>query len=34
VADTQVCADAIAAMGIAEPDGILRCMQKSVAVDA
>jgi phosphomannomutase len=34
VADTQVRADAIAAMGIAEPDGILRCMQKSVAVDA
>jgi phosphomannomutase len=34
VADTQVRADAIAAMGIAEPNGILRCMQKAVAVDA
>ena len=34
VADAQVRADAIAAMGIAEPDGILRCMQKAVAVDA
>jgi phosphomannomutase len=34
VADTQVRADAIAAMGIAEPNGILRCMQKAVAADA
>ena len=34
VADTQVRADAIAAMGVAEPDGILRRMQKTVAVDA
>jgi phosphomannomutase len=34
VADTQFRADAIAAMGIAEPNGILRCMQKAVAVDA
>ena len=34
VADTQVRADAIAAMGVAEPNGILRCMQKAVAVDA
>ena len=34
VADTQVRADAIVAMGVAEPNGILRCMQKAVAVDA
>ena len=34
VADTQVRADAIAAMGIAEPNGILRCMEKAVAADA
>jgi phosphomannomutase len=34
VADTQVRADAIAAMGVAEPNGILRCMQKAVSVDA
>ena len=34
VADTQARADAIAAMGVAEPNGILRCMQKAVAVDA
>lgn len=34
VADTQVRADAIAAMAVAEPDGILRRMQKAVAVDA
>ena len=34
VADTQVRADAIAAMGVVEPNGILRCMQKAVAVDA
>lgn len=34
VADTQVRADAIAAMGVAEPDGILRCLQKAVAVEA
>lgn len=34
VADTQVRADAIAAMGVAEPNGILRCMQKTVGVDA
>jgi phosphomannomutase len=34
VADTQVRADAIAAMGVAEPNGILRCLQKAVAVDA
>jgi phosphomannomutase len=34
VADTQVRADAIAAMGVAEPNGILRCMQKAAAVDA
>ena len=31
VADTQVRADAIAAMGVAEPNGILRCMQRAVA---
>jgi phosphomannomutase len=31
VADTQVRADAIAAMGVAEPDGILRSLQKAVA---
>ena len=34
VADTQARADAIVAMGVAEPNGILRCMQKAVAVDA
>jgi phosphomannomutase len=34
VADTQVRADAIAAMGIAEPNGILRCMERAVAADA
>jgi len=34
VADTQARADAIAAMGVAEPNGILRSMQKAVAVDA
>ena len=34
VADTQVRADAIAAIGVAEPNGILRCMQKAVTVDA
>jgi len=34
VADTQARADAIAAMGIAEPNGILRSMQKAVEVDA
>ena len=34
VADTQVRADAIAAMGIAEPNGILRSMQKAVVADA
>jgi hypothetical protein len=34
VADTQARADAIAAIGVAEPNGILRCMQKAVAVDA
>ena len=34
VADSQARADAIAAMGIAEPNGILRCMQKALAVDA
>ena len=33
VADTQIRADAIAAMGVVEPNGILRCMQKAVAVD-
>jgi phosphomannomutase len=31
VADTQARADAIAAMGIAEPNGILRSMQKAAA---
>ena len=31
VADTQVRADEIAAMGIAEPNGILRCMQRAAA---
>ena len=31
VADTQARADAIAALGTAEPDGILRRMAKSVA---
>jgi phosphomannomutase len=31
VADTQSRADAIAAMGVAEPNGILRCMEKAVA---
>ncbi|MGD0869313.1 MAG: phosphomannomutase [Bryobacteraceae bacterium] len=30
VADTQDRADAIAAMGVAEPNGILRCMEKAV----
>jgi phosphomannomutase len=34
VADTQVRADAIAAMGIAEPNGILRCMERAVGADA
>ena len=34
VADTQARAGAIAAMGVAEPNGILRSMQKAVAVDA
>jgi phosphomannomutase len=34
VADTQVRADAIAAMGVAQPNGILRCMERSVAADA
>lgn len=34
VADTQARADAIAAMGVAEPDGILRRMQKAAAADA
>jgi len=33
VADTQVRADAIAAMGVAEPNGILRRLQKAVAVN-
>ena len=32
VADTQQRADAIAAMGVAEPDGILRRMEKAVAL--
>jgi phosphomannomutase len=31
VADTQLRADAIAAMGVAEPNGVLRSMQKAVA---
>jgi len=31
VADTQWRADAIAAMGVAEPNGILRCMERAVA---
>ncbi len=31
IADTQSRADAIAAMGVAEPNGILRCMEKAVA---
>lgn len=31
VADTQARADRIVAMGIAEPNGILRCMAKAVA---
>ena len=31
VADTQSRADAIAAMGVAEPNGILRCMERAVA---
>lgn len=31
LADTQSRADAIAAMGIAEPNGILRCMKRAVA---
>ena len=30
VADTQDRADAIAAMGVAKPDGILRCMERAV----
>jgi|SRR5271157_55249 len=30
VADTQERADAIAAMGVAEPNGILRCMERAV----
>jgi phosphomannomutase len=34
VADTQVRADAIVAMGVAEPNGILRCMQRAIAIDA
>jgi phosphomannomutase len=34
VADTQIRADAIAAMGIAEPDGILRRMERAVSVNA
>jgi len=34
VADTQVRADAIVAMGVAEPDGILRCLQCAVAPNA
>jgi phosphomannomutase len=34
VADTQARADAIAAMGIAEPNGILRSMQRVAAADA
>ena len=34
VADTQVRADAIAAIGVAEPPGILRRLQKAVAVNA
>jgi phosphomannomutase len=33
VADTQARADAIAVMAVAEPNGILRCIQKAVAVD-
>ena len=32
VADTQARADAITAMGVAEPDGILRTMERAVAV--
>jgi len=32
VADTQERADAIAAMSVAEPDGILRRMEKAAAV--
>ena len=31
VADTQARADAIAAMGVAEPNGILRCMERATA---
>ena len=34
VADTQSRADAIAAMGVAEPNGILRCMERAVAAHA
>ena len=34
VADTQARADAIAAMGVAEPNGILRRMERAAAVDA
>jgi phosphomannomutase len=34
VADTQERADAIAAMGVAEPDGILRSMERAVAAGA
>jgi phosphomannomutase len=30
VADTQARADAIAAMGVAEPDGILRSLERAV----
>ena len=30
VADTQSRADAIAAMGVAEPNGILRCMERAI----
>lgn len=33
VADTQARADAIAAMGVAEPNGILRCMQRAIAAN-
>ena len=34
VADTQARADAIAAMGVAEPNGILRCMERAVIAHA
>ena len=34
VADTQSRADAIAAMGVAEPNGILRCMERAIAANA